>query len=74
MTLSNQTNNGIFITMAVNVTYYNDDYGFPDQAEYEKQSVAKSNLLTMDDIDKRKREDEAYYNGSSDHSWTECIH
>ena len=48
--------------------YYNDDYGFPDQAEYEKQSVAKSNLLTMDDIDKRKREDEAYYNGSSDHS------
>jgi hypothetical protein len=47
---------------------YNDDYGFPDHAEYEKQSVAKSNLLTMDDIDKRKREEDAYYSGSSGHS------
>mmetsp|Transcript_3627 Transcript_3627/g.4101 ORF Transcript_3627/g.4101 Transcript_3627/m.4101 type:complete len:1130 (+) Transcript_3627:230-3619(+) len=39
---------------------YNDDYGFPDHAEYEKQSVAKSNLPTMDELEKRKRENEFY--------------
>jgi len=39
---------------------YNDDYRFPDHEEYEKQSVAKSNLPTMDELEKRKRENEFY--------------
>ena len=34
---------------------YSGDYGFPDHAEYEKQSVAKSNLLSMDELERRKR-------------------
>jgi len=40
------------------VLSYTDDYGFPIHCEYEKQAVAKSNLLTMDEFEKRKREDE----------------
>lgn len=46
---------------------YSGDYGFPEHAEYEKQSVAKSNLLSMDELEKRKRED-ALIHCSSNHS------
>eukprot|EP00529_Nitzschia_sp_RCC80_P008035 CAMPEP_0113513062 /NCGR_PEP_ID=MMETSP0014_2-20120614/39658_1 /TAXON_ID=2857 /ORGANISM="Nitzschia sp." /LENGTH=1242 /DNA_ID=CAMNT_0000409433 /DNA_START=167 /DNA_END=3895 /DNA_ORIENTATION=+ /assembly_acc=CAM_ASM_000159 len=44
-------------------TDYTGDYGFPDQAQYETQAVAKSNLLSMEDIERRKREDEMEFDG-----------
>jgi len=37
---------------------YSGDYGFPDTAEYEQQTVAKSNLLSMDELEKRRLEDD----------------
>ncbi|CAJ1963586.1 unnamed protein product [Cylindrotheca closterium] len=37
---------------------YSGDYGFPEDAEFKVDSVAKSNLLTMEDIKKRKQEEE----------------
>jgi hypothetical protein len=37
---------------------YSGDYGFPDTAEYEQQTVAKSNLLSMEQLEKRRLEDE----------------
>lgn len=49
------------------VTDYNSDYGFPDHAEYEQQAVAKSNLLSMEELEKRRRENDFGYN-SSHHS------
>jgi len=39
---------------------YLGDYGFPEDAEYIVDSVAKSNLLTMEDIKKRRQEEEAF--------------
>jgi hypothetical protein len=42
---------------------YNDDYGFPDCAVYMKENIAKSKLLTMEDIERRKMEDEMEYGG-----------
>jgi hypothetical protein len=44
-------------------TDYNDDYGFPDCAVYMKENIAKSKLLTMEDIERRKMEDEMEYGG-----------
>lgn len=44
-------------------TDYTGDLGFPDHAVYGEQSVAKSNLLSMEDIERRKREDEMEYGG-----------
>jgi hypothetical protein len=38
---------------------YSDDYGFPEDAEYRTDSVAKSNLVTMEDIKKRREEEDA---------------
>eukprot|EP00980_Cylindrotheca_fusiformis_P005215 scaffold1118_cov135-Cylindrotheca_fusiformis.AAC.13 len=38
---------------------YSGDYGFPEDAEYRTDAVAKSNLVTMEDINKRREEDEA---------------
>jgi hypothetical protein len=40
---------------------YSDDYGFPEDAEYRTDSVAKSNLVTMEDIKKRREEEEAEF-------------
>ncbi|KAL3941234.1 MAG: hypothetical protein SGBAC_004380 [Bacillariaceae sp.] len=37
---------------------YSGDYGFPEDAEFKVDSVAKSTLLTMDDIKKRRQEEE----------------
>jgi hypothetical protein len=55
-------------------TDYTGDYGFPDQAQYGMEAVAKSNLLSMEDIERRKREDEmeygGYENSGSGHSST----
>ena len=39
---------------------YSGDYGFPEDAEFIVDSVAKSNLLTMEDIKKRREEEEGY--------------
>jgi len=39
---------------------YIDDYGYPESAEYEQQAVAKSNLLTMEELEKRRQEDDYY--------------
>jgi len=39
---------------------YSGDYGFPEDAEFKVDSVAKSNLLTMEDIKKRKQEEDGY--------------
>lgn len=44
-------------------TDYTGDLGFPDHAQYGTQSVAKSNLLSMEDIERRRREDEIEYGG-----------
>jgi len=41
-------------------TNYSGDYGYPEDAEYEQQAVAKSNLLSMEELEKRRLED--YYN------------
>jgi len=38
-------------------TNYEGDYGYPDGAEYEQKTVAKSNLLSMEELEKRRRED-----------------
>jgi hypothetical protein len=46
-------------------TDYNGDYGFPDYALYMKDTVAKSNLLSMEDIERRRHEDEMEYGGHS---------
>jgi hypothetical protein len=40
---------------------YSDDYGFPEDAEYRTDSVAKSNLVTMEDIKKRREEEDAEF-------------
>jgi len=40
---------------------YNGDYGYPEGAEYEQQAVAKSNLLSMEELEKRRREDDFGY-------------
>lgn len=40
---------------------YSEDYGYPEEAEYRTDSVAKSNLLTMEDIKKRREEDDAEF-------------
>jgi hypothetical protein len=37
---------------------YSGDYGFPEIAEYEQQVVAKSNLLSMEELEKRRLEDD----------------
>ena len=42
-------------------TSYNDDFGFPDYPVYMKEYIAKSKLLTMEDIERRKMEDEMEY-------------
>lgn len=36
---------------------YSDDYGYPESAEYEQQAVAKSNLLSMEELEKRRLEE-----------------
>mmetsp|Transcript_26518 Transcript_26518/g.58353 ORF Transcript_26518/g.58353 Transcript_26518/m.58353 type:complete len:580 (+) Transcript_26518:3-1742(+) len=41
-------------------TDYTGDYGYPENAEYEQQAVAKSNLLSMEELEKRRREDDYY--------------
>jgi hypothetical protein len=48
-------------------TDYTGDYGFPDEAQYDVQAVAKSNLLSIEDLERRKREDEVEHgeHGSS---------
>jgi hypothetical protein len=46
-------------------TDYSDDFGFPDYAVYMHEAVAKSNLLSMEDIERRKQEDEMEYGGYS---------
>jgi hypothetical protein len=53
-------------------TDYTGDLGFPDHAEYGTQSVAKSNLLSMEDIERRRREDEMEFGAGYDsgHSGT----
>ncbi len=43
-----------------NADDYSDDYGYPDTAEYEQQTVAKSNLLSMEELEKRRLEDDYY--------------
>jgi len=45
-------------------TDYNGDYGFPDYPVYMKDTVAKSKLLSMEDIERRKHEDELEYGGN----------
>ncbi|KAG7372219.1 hypothetical protein IV203_018362 [Nitzschia inconspicua] len=40
------------------VTDYNDDYGFPDYPIYMKETVAKSNLMTMEELERRRQEGE----------------
>jgi hypothetical protein len=35
---------------------YNDDYGFPEGADYNTETVKKSNLLSWDDLERRKKE------------------
>ncbi|KAL3910288.1 MAG: hypothetical protein SGILL_007750, partial [Bacillariaceae sp.] len=42
-------------------TDYSGDYGFPDYGVYMKENIAKSKLLTMEDIERRKQEDEMEY-------------
>ena len=39
---------------------YSGDYGFPEDAVYEQQTVAKSNLLSMEELEKRRQEDDYY--------------
>jgi len=39
-------------------TDYSGDFGYPEEAEYEQQAVAKSNLLTMEELERRRMEDE----------------
>jgi len=39
-------------------TDYSGDYGYPENAEYEQQAVAKSNLLSMEELEKRRLEEE----------------
>jgi len=39
-------------------TDYSGDYGFPENAEYEQQIVAKSNLMSMEELKKRRLEDD----------------
>lgn len=46
---------------------YSGDYGFPDSPQYGEQAVAKSNLLSMEDIERRRREDEMEFGGGSGH-------
>ena len=43
-----------------NADDYSEDYGYPDTAEYEQQTVAKSNLLSMEELEKRRLEDDYY--------------
>jgi hypothetical protein len=45
------------------VTDYHDDYGFPDYSVYMKENVARSNLMTMEELERRRREDEMEYCG-----------
>ncbi|KAG7372240.1 hypothetical protein IV203_018383 [Nitzschia inconspicua] len=45
------------------VTDYNDDYGFPDYPIYMKETVAKSNLMTMEELERRRQEDEMEHGG-----------
>jgi hypothetical protein len=40
---------------------YSTDYGFPEEAIYNIEEVKKSNLLTVEDLEKRKNEDEWGY-------------
>ncbi|KAL3914209.1 MAG: hypothetical protein SGILL_006194 [Bacillariaceae sp.] len=42
-------------------TDYSGDYGFPNYGVYMKENIAKSKLLTMEDIERRKQEDEMEY-------------
>ena len=41
-----------------NIDDYSGDYGYPDTPEYEQQAVAKSNLMTMEELEKRRHEED----------------
>ena len=40
-----------------NVDDYSGDYGYPDTPVYEQQTVAKSNLLSMEELERRRAEE-----------------
>jgi hypothetical protein len=37
---------------------YSDDYGFPEEAVYNVETVKKSNLLTVEELERRKHDDD----------------
>ena len=41
-----------------NVDDYSGDYGYPDTPVYEQQTVAKSNLLSMEELERRRAEED----------------